>query len=228
MEYCEGGSLGKLCREMNEPMPYAKVREYARQILQGLAHLHSHGVIHRDIKGDNVLLYHGVVKLADFGTAKRFGGAGIGMNSITGTPTWSAPEMLTNSTLEGCSPQVADVWSVGCTVVEMLTKGEGPWPKFENLFQAVTTIVHHQGMPPNVPTSLPEDLNNFLRCCFEYEPSKRPSAAELLKHAFLRPPLTLSMLKEHIRQSPEVRASDEETVGSSWSDSLGVPIHTSF
>lgn len=125
LEYVPGGSISSLLskyRFFDEPL----VKYYTRQILSGLQYLHSCNILHRDIKADNVLIdLDGVCKIADFGLSKnqQEGAYDTMSNNSTmrGTVFWMAPEILTNN----YSAKV-DVWSLGCTVLEMIT-GEHPW-----------------------------------------------------------------------------------------------------
>ena len=92
---------------------------YMREVLLGLAYLHEQGVVHRDIKGANILTTKGGhVKLADFGVATRVKEGASKSTSVVGTPYWMAPEVIE---MAGVSA-ACDVWSVGCTVVELLTE----------------------------------------------------------------------------------------------------------
>lgn len=105
------------------PLSEQLIRLYTKQILKGLEYLHSHQLIHRDIKAANVLVDRkGVCKLSDFGTAKMIFGMDEKLNSLKGTVNWMAPEVIKQSGYG----RYADIWSVGCTVYEMLTGGP-PW-----------------------------------------------------------------------------------------------------
>ena len=99
--------------------------------MEGLEYLHAHDVVHRDIKGANVLVdCNGICKLADFGGAKKIYSAANKeqYTSLRGTPYWMAPEVI-KQTGHG---RKADIWSVGCTVIEMAT-GKPPWSQYKNL-----------------------------------------------------------------------------------------------
>ena len=125
LEYVPGGSLSSMLKQFG-PFGIEIIKRYSRQILMGLAYLHRKGIIHRDIKGANVLVTEmGVAKLADFGCSKQLQGAATGsmdesLRSIRGSIPWMAPEVIRQSG-HGRS---ADIWSLGCTVIEMATAGE--------------------------------------------------------------------------------------------------------
>ena len=201
MEYAVGGSLTVLAKKCAERLPEVMVRGYVGQVLQGLAFLHGHSVIHRDIKGENVLLdSSGCVKLADFGCAKDITGQSrkTAAKTCVGSPYWMAPEIIQNERYD----HKADIWSVGCTTVEILNRyvflrrrkkygftskptfvlpvpqyrGEPPWKELENLYTAMYFISHARTGPNNVP-EVSELCTDFLSQCFMREWGKRPEAA---------------------------------------------------
>src|SRR4051794_36490547 len=114
------GSINKLLTEN-------KIKQYTREILEGVHYIHSNNIIHRDIKGANILLKNGVCKLSDFGSAKLLDGEINRYNSFKGTPNWMAPEVVKNAEYT----KYSDIWGVGCTVLEMCT-GLPPWSDFKN------------------------------------------------------------------------------------------------
>ncbi|EAN98673.1 putative protein kinase [Trypanosoma cruzi] len=199
LEHCHGGSLSHLRRKFErakERFSISLVRTYAKQILEGLAYLHSMNVVHRDLKGDNVLISAlGEAKLADFGCSKRIGTAtmqqdscgekGAGYQTMVGTPLFMAPEVVK---CEGGYSKPADVWSVGCLVLEML--GRQPWifRSNANAFQIMYQISKSTSMPTGVPNNCPADLYSFFTRCFEHDPNKRATAEELLKHEWITCP----------------------------------------
>ncbi|XP_030967604.1 mitogen-activated protein kinase kinase kinase 5-like isoform X2 [Quercus lobata] len=132
LEYVPGGSIKKYIKD-NGAMPESDVRRFTTHILSGLDYLHSENIVHRDIKGANLLIdSSGVVRLADFGTAKRLALlADATKLYFIGTAHWTTPELMHG--LEPSSPDAVlavDTWSVGCTVLEMLT-GRLPWGNLE-------------------------------------------------------------------------------------------------
>ncbi|KAK3419240.1 hypothetical protein EUGRSUZ_H04962 [Eucalyptus grandis] len=179
LEYVSGGSIHKLLQEygaFEEPV----IQNYARQIASGLAYLHGRNVVHRDIKGANILVDpHGEIKLADFGMAKHITSC-QSMLSFKGSPYWMAPEVVMNT--NGYNLAV-DVWSLGCTVLEMATS-KPPWSQFEGV-AAIFKIGNSKDMP-EIPDHLSSDAKSFIRLCLQRDPSSRPTAAQLLEHSFLR------------------------------------------
>lgn len=133
MEYLETGSLAGLVKryKVNEDL----IAKYIFQVLEGLKYLHGEGIIHRDIKGDNVLLTKkSEIKLADFGVAGSLDD--LEAQDIAGTPYWMAPEIIS---LNGAQYS-SDIWSVGCMVIELFT-GKPPYydlPKMSALYKIVT------------------------------------------------------------------------------------------
>ncbi|XP_027444226.1 mitogen-activated protein kinase kinase kinase 2 isoform X2 [Callorhinus ursinus] len=156
-------------------------RKYTRQILEGVHYLHSNMIVHRDIKGANILRDStGNVKLGDFGASKRLQTiclSGTGMKSVTGTPYWMSPEVISG---EGYGRK-ADIWSVGCTVVEMLTE-KPPWAEFEAM--AAIFKIATQPTNPKLPPHVSDYTRDFLKRIF-IEAKLRPSADELLRHMFV-------------------------------------------
>ena len=130
LEYAAGGSVASLLSRFGA-FEETLIRVFTRQILEGLEFLHQRKTAHRDIKGGNILVDHeGVVKLADFGASKRIEHLvtlNSGFKSLKGTPYWMAPEVIKQT---GHGRQ-ADIWSVGCTVIEMAT-GKPPWSEVAN------------------------------------------------------------------------------------------------
>ncbi|KAM5582483.1 hypothetical protein ABKV19_002744 [Rosa sericea] len=181
LELVTKGSLQKLYQVYH--LTDSHVSVYTRQILQGLKYLHDRKVIHRDIKCSNLLVHaNGSVKLADFGLAKT-----MKMNDIKscqGTAYWMAPEVVNRKSQGYGLP--ADIWSLGCTVLEMLT---GMVP-YNNLEWVVALWKIGKGEPPLVPDSLSREAQDFIRLCLQVKPDNRPTAAQLLEHPFVNKPLS--------------------------------------
>ncbi|KAI4389137.1 hypothetical protein MLD38_001394 [Melastoma candidum] len=159
----------------------SQVSAYTRQILNGLKYLHDRDVVHRDIKCANILVdASGSVKLADFGLAKATRLNDV--KSCKGTVFWMAPEVVRAKSNGYGLP--ADIWSLGCTVLEMLTR-QLPYYPLE-LAQAVFRI--GRGEPPPVSDTLSSDAKDFIMRCIRVNPEERPTAAELLEHPFVKRP----------------------------------------
>ncbi|CAA7396713.1 unnamed protein product [Spirodela intermedia] len=179
LEYVSGGSIHKLLQEYG-PFREPVIRNYTAQILSGLAYLHGRSRVHRDIKGANILVGpKGEVKLADFGMAKHIS-AHNSMRSFKGSPYWMAPEVIMNT--NGYSLSV-DIWSLGCTVLEMATS-KPPWYQYEGV-AAIFKIGNSKDIP-EFPSHFSEEGKDFLKLCFQRDPSARPAASQLLEHAFVR------------------------------------------
>uniref|UniRef100_A0A0K8RSW9 Mitogen-activated protein kinase kinase kinase 2 n=1 Tax=Crotalus horridus TaxID=35024 RepID=A0A0K8RSW9_CROHD len=179
MEYMPGGSIKDQLKAYGA-LTENVTRKYTRQILEGVHYLHSNMIVHRDIKGANILRDSaGNVKLGDFGASKRLQTiclSGTGMKSATGTPYWMSPEVISG---EGYGRK-ADIWSVGCTVVEMLTE-KPPWAEFEAM--AAIFKIATQPTNPQLPPHVSDHGRDFLKRIF-IEAKLRPSADELLRHTF--------------------------------------------
>mmetsp|Transcript_5138 Transcript_5138/g.12465 ORF Transcript_5138/g.12465 Transcript_5138/m.12465 type:complete len:634 (+) Transcript_5138:205-2106(+) len=176
MEYVPGGSIAKLLKRFGR-FSERVVRVYTRQILSGVECLHRHGIMHRDIKGANILVdKNGTCKVSDFGAARslRQIRAVEGPPSLRGTPYWMAPEVI----MQTGHGRQADIWSVGCTVLEMLT-GRPPWSKFDTITAALYHIAHTNNMPA-VPPEASTAASIFIHACLQRNPRRRPNATRLL------------------------------------------------
>ncbi|KAG1653819.1 Mitogen-activated protein kinase kinase kinase 5 [Nymphon striatum] len=209
MEQVPGGSLSQLLRSQWGPLKDNErtIAFYTKQILEGLKYLHDQRIVHRDIKGDNVLIdtYRGALKISDFGTSKRL--AAVCPNTDTFTVLqlnhieklmlrlWLYSTLyIDTATTEASSnlslfllckfTDVADIWSLGCTVVEMAT-GQPPFQELGSpqaaLFQVGCFKIH-----PEIPETMSEAMKRFILACFEPDPDKRATAAELLEYPILK------------------------------------------
>lgn len=197
MEYCNGGTLGKHLEKYKEKyknsFPPKLIQIFARQIVEGLAYIHSKGIIHRDLKLDNILLnfknndfydYKDVeIKIIDFGLSTF----GVG-SSLVGSPNYMDPRILEKYDKAGGEDKLnkydekADIWSLGAICYEMLT-GENLF-KANTLFELVEKAekgIYYLPLNFNLST----ELISFLNAMLQYEPKKRASAKELLQYPFL-------------------------------------------
>jgi len=225
MEHAPGGSLATLFRELQyDSLDEVLVRLYTQQLLHGLAYLHNHGIAHRDIKCSNVLHFGGgVVKLSDFGASKYLGGmasassaagglsdSGVGPLGIqipVGTPAFMAPEVV-RSQPHG---RKADIWSLGCTIIEMHLAARGTAWSSADLTDPRLIMMQlcSKNCIPHLPATLSDAARDFLHCCLREHPEERHTAVRLLQHAFITQPLP---------QRPFVGDTDS-LLGSALSDS---------
>uniref|UniRef100_A0A8D2Q6P3 non-specific serine/threonine protein kinase n=1 Tax=Varanus komodoensis TaxID=61221 RepID=A0A8D2Q6P3_VARKO len=177
MEYCLG-SASDLLEVHKKPLQEIEIAAITHGALQGLAYLHSHNLIHRDIKAGNILLTEpGQVKLADFGSASIASPA----NSFVGTPYWMAPEVILAMD-EGQYDGKVDVWSLGITCIELAERK----PPLFNM-NAMSALYHiAQNESPALQSSEWSDyFRNFVDSCLQKIPQDRPTSEELLKHVFV-------------------------------------------
>lgn len=180
MEFMHGGSLAQVLQQFGA-IDEGVMQVYTRELLEGLDHLHSQKppVLHRDIKGANVLVgTDSSVKLSDFGCSKRT--METMAHTLKGSIPWMAPEVISNT---GYGRR-ADIWSFGCVVIEMAT-AKSPWGKFDNPMVAMMKIGMGKEMPP-IPDGLSDDCTDFIRKCVQRDKQLRPFANKLLQHDWIR------------------------------------------
>ncbi|EGC32193.1 hypothetical protein DICPUDRAFT_38722, partial [Dictyostelium purpureum] len=142
-------------------------------VLNALVHIHSEKVVHRDLKGDNILLKGDHPYIIDFGLSHKFDRESHStFYSNAGTHFWQAPEVRLN--IIGECGRSSDIWSLGCTIVEMLVGGN-PWQN-----NKIEDEIH-----PPIPPNLSVNLRDFLNACFLISPEVRPSAKKLLNHPWI-------------------------------------------
>lgn len=188
LEYVPGGSVQTMLNSygaLKEPL----VRSFVKQIVTGLAYLHGRDIIHRDIKGANILVDNkGGIKISDFGISKKVeatnllsaSGSNKNRPSLQGSVFWMAPEVVKQTSYT----RKADIWSLGCLVIEMMT-GNHPFPDCSQL-QAIFKIGGGKATP-TIPDDSSAYARAFLQSTFEMDHTKRPSAEELLLTQFLNP-----------------------------------------
>ncbi|KAJ3529989.1 hypothetical protein NM208_g9521 [Fusarium decemcellulare] len=219
LEYCENGSLHSICKAYGK-FPENLVGVYMTQVLQGLHYLHDQGVIHRDIKGANILTTKdGTVKLADFGVSTSTIAGGQDKEAqVVGTPYWMAPEIIQ---LSGAS-SASDIWSVGCTVIELL-QGKPPYHNLAAM-PALFAIVNDDHPP--LPEGISAAARDFLMQCFQKDPNLRVTARKLLRHAWItgcrrtvapvsRAPANFSDAVEEVKQWNKALKSSESSLRAS-------------
>ncbi|KAK4223880.1 hypothetical protein QBC38DRAFT_486746 [Podospora fimiseda] len=185
------------------------------QVLQGLQYLHDQGVIHRDIKGANILTTKdGTVKLADFGVSTSNLAGPDKEAQVVGTPYWMAPEIIQ---LSGAT-SASDIWSVGCTVIELL-QGKPPYYNLAAM-PALFAIVNDDHPP--LPEGVSPAARDFLMQCFQKDPNLRVSARKLLRHPWItgcrrsdapvpKAPSNFTQAVEEVKQWNRALKSSEHT-----------------
>jgi len=181
MEYITGGSLRNYIQK-NGPLSEKLTRKYVFHILLGLEYLHSQKIVHRDIKAANVLRdSSGNAKLADFGASKRLHTlmSLSGFKTVVGSPYWMSPEVIQS---QGGYGRKVDVWSVGATIVELLT-GSPPWYHLEPV--AAMFQIASKPTPHNLPDFVSQEMKGFVEVCLTYEPKERPYVNKIIAHPML-------------------------------------------
>ncbi|KAK3806706.1 MAG: kinase-like domain-containing protein, partial [Benniella sp.] len=178
LEFVENGSLLTTLKSFGT-FPEKLVVVYVVKILEGLVYLHGKQVVHCDLKAANILTTkNGNVKLSDFGVSLNLKVKESDFGAVAGTPNWMAPEVIE---LKGASP-ASDIWSLGCTIIEMLTGR----PPYADLLAMTTLFRIVEDERPPLPNDLSADLLDFLCQCFQKDPAMRPSASALGRHAWIK------------------------------------------
>ncbi|KAE8700456.1 Saposin-like aspartyl protease family protein [Hibiscus syriacus] len=180
LEYSPSGTVTDAIHKHGGCLEEYMVRSYTRGILLGLEFLHSRGIVHCDIKGQNILVTDDGVKIADLGCARRADGTSGASWSVAGTPVYMAPEVARGEQ-QGFS---ADVWALGCTVIEMAT-GRAPWPDVRDPVSALYRIGYSNDVP-EIPNMISKLARDFLSKCLRRDPAERWSATQLLSHDFVK------------------------------------------
>jgi len=185
MEYCAGGSVKDVMRQLSITLTTEQITVIVRDVLNGLAYLHSSNKIHRDVKAANILLNEdGVAKLGDFGVSEPLDtNTSTRKRSIIGTLLWLPPEVINQDPNYSTA---IDIWSLGITIIEM---GDGE-PPYNHLEQSAALREIANIDKPSATfkdqTKWPRDLLDFLNLCLSKDATKRKSARELLNHDLIR------------------------------------------
>jgi mitogen-activated protein kinase kinase kinase len=180
LEYVPGGSVASLLANYGV-FEESLIRNFIRQILHGLNYLHGKNIIHRDIKGANVLVDNkGCIKISDFGISKKIDTKLLTSNrvSLQGSIFWMAPEVVKQTSYTS----KADIWSLGCLVIEMFS-GAHPFPEFTQM-QAIFRLGNSG--TPGIPSECSDEAKGFLSLTFAIDHNERPTASELLDHEFVQ------------------------------------------
>lgn len=193
MEYMEGGNLTDVIS--HNSMTEKQIRVICLEMLKILCHLNTRGIIHRDVKSDNVLMgLDGQIKLANFGFCAHIDKPYSKRRTMAGTLCWMAPEIAQNKEYNAN----VDIWSLGITVIEMI---EGKPPHLEDPEQALLSLRSQRAPALKNPERLSSNLRNFLHKCLQVDAEKRSKAYELLDHPFFYNVDPLDSLIPLIRQT---------------------------
>ncbi|KAF6115167.1 myosin IIIB [Phyllostomus discolor] len=189
LELCNGGSVTELVKGLlrfGQQLDEAVISYILYGALLGLQHLHNNRIIHRDVKGNNILLTtEGGVKLVDFGVSAQLTNTRLRRNTSVGTPFWMAPEVIAcEQQYDSSYDARCDVWSLGITAIEL---GDGDPPLFD-MHPVKTLFKIPRNPPPTLlhPEKWCEEFNHFISQCLIKDFEKRPSVTHLLDHPFIQ------------------------------------------
>ncbi|XP_068438104.1 TRAF2 and NCK interacting kinase b isoform X2 [Clinocottus analis] len=215
MEFCGAGSITDLIKNTKgNTLKEEWIAYVCREILRGLTHLHQHKVIHRDIKGQNVLLTENAeVKLVDFGVSAQLDRTVGRRNTFIGTPYWMAPEVIAcDENPDATYDFKSDLWSLGITAIEM---AEGAPPLCDMHPMRALFLIPRNPAPRLKSKKWSKKFQSFIDSCLIKSHSQRPSTEQLLKHPFIRDlpneRQVRIQLKDHIDRTKKRRGERDET-----------------
>ncbi|XP_069753695.1 TRAF2 and NCK-interacting protein kinase-like isoform X9 [Narcine bancroftii] len=215
MEFCGAGSVTDLIKNTKgNTLKEEWIAYICREILRGLTHLHQHKVIHRDIKGQNVLLTENAeVKLVDFGVSAQLDRTVGRRNTFIGTPYWMAPEVIAcDENPDATYDFKSDLWSLGITAMEM---AEGAPPLCDMHPMRALFLIPRNPPPRLKSKKWSKKFVSFIEGCLVKNHSQRPATDQLLKHPFIRDQANERQvriqLKDHIDRTKKRRGEKDET-----------------
>ncbi|XP_038160101.1 mitogen-activated protein kinase kinase kinase kinase 4-like isoform X4 [Cyprinodon tularosa] len=215
MEFCGAGSITDLVKNTKgNTLKEDWIAYISREILRGLAHLHAHHVIHRDIKGQNVLLTENAeVKLVDFGVSAQLDRTVGRRNTFIGTPYWMAPEVIAcDENPDATYDYRSDLWSCGITAIEM---AEGAPPLCDMHPMRALFLIPRNPPPRLKSKKWSKKFFSFIEGCLVKNYTQRPPTDQLLKHPFIRDQpnerQVRIQLKDHIDRTKKKRGEKDET-----------------
>ncbi|XP_077954127.1 mitogen-activated protein kinase kinase kinase kinase 4 isoform X35 [Gasterosteus aculeatus] len=215
MEFCGAGSITDLVKNTKgNQLKEDWIAYISREILRGLAHLHAHHVIHRDIKGQNVLLTENAeVKLVDFGVSAQLDRTVGRRNTFIGTPYWMAPEVIAcDENPDATYDYRSDLWSCGITAIEM---AEGAPPLCDMHPMRALFLIPRNPPPRLKSKKWSKKFFSFIEGCLVKNYTQRPPTDQLLKHPFIRDQpnerQVRIQLKDHIDRTKKKRGEKDET-----------------
>ncbi|EFA84076.1 STE20 family protein kinase [Heterostelium album PN500] len=223
MDFCGLGSVSDIMKSLNRTLKEREIALICKQALDGLIYLHNNHIIHRDVKGANILLAEdGTVRIGDFGVSSQIIST-FCKGSIAGTPYWMAPEILKQ---DAYSSKV-DIWSLGITAIEL---AEGEPPLYDvNPMKAMFMVQRRAPPTLNDPKKWSKEFVSFLECCLVKEIDKRASPETLMEHPFIQSAkpdalkdLVATAIKNRKRKSKNQKPITEEEI-----DMLSGPITSS-
>uniref|UniRef100_A0A8C2L3A7 non-specific serine/threonine protein kinase n=1 Tax=Cyprinus carpio TaxID=7962 RepID=A0A8C2L3A7_CYPCA len=215
MEFCGAGSITDLVKNTKgNTLKEDWIAYISREILRGLAHLHAHHVIHRDIKGQNVLLTENAeVKLVDFGVSAQLDRTVGRRNTFIGTPYWMAPEVIAcDENPDATYDYRSDLWSCGITAIEM---AEGAPPLCDMHPMRALFLIPRNPPPRLKSKKWSKKFFSFIEGCLVKNYTQRPPTDQLLKHPFIRDQpnerQVRIQLKDHLDRCRKKRGERDET-----------------